>query len=115
MMEYTINAEVELRYELDAKFLSEYKATMSTASNAREFMLALSEKVITKSEVSNIFSIDLIPADRKTESTLPETRNRKLRSCYTGISVSQSLIPSFFLITTGFRLFTSYFAHSCTY
>lgn len=86
---YTINAEVELRYELDSKFLSEYKSFMNSVSNAKEFMLSLekviqfyswgyynttSEKVIPKNEVSNIFSIDFIPADRQTESTLPQTR-----------------------------------------
>ena len=86
---YIINAEVELRYELDAKFLSEYRTAMSSVSNAKEFMLAMekviqfyswgyynttSEKPIPKSEVSNIFSIDLIAADRQTESTLPQTR-----------------------------------------
>ena len=86
---YIINAEVKLRYELDAKFLSEYKSVMNSVSNAKEFMLALekviqfyswgyynttSEKLIPKNEVSNIFSIDLIPADRQTGSTLPQTR-----------------------------------------
>lgn len=86
---YIINAEVELRYELDAKFLSEYKAIMSSASNEKEFMVAIekviqfyswgyynttSEKPIPKNEIGNIFSIDLIEADRQTESTLPQTR-----------------------------------------
>ncbi|MCB5713933.1 ATP-dependent nuclease [Lactonifactor longoviformis] len=86
---YTINAEVELRYELDSKYLSEYKSFMNSVSSAKEFMLSFekviqfyswvyynttSEKVIPKNEVSNIFSIDFIPADRQTESTLPQTR-----------------------------------------
>lgn len=86
---YTINAEVELRYELDVKFLSEYKSAMSSVSNMKEFMLALekviqfyswgyynttSGKAVPKNEVSKIFSIDLIEADRQTESTLPQTR-----------------------------------------
>ncbi len=86
---YIINAEVELRYELDLKFLSEYKSFMNSVSNVKEFMLSLekvirfyswgyynttSEKMIPKNEISNIFSIDFIPADRQTESTLPQTR-----------------------------------------
>lgn len=86
---YIINAEVELRYELDVKFYAEYKDIMSSVSDAKEFILALekviqfyswgyynttSEKPIPKNEVGNIFSIDLIKADRQTESMLPQTR-----------------------------------------
>lgn len=86
---YIINAEVELRYELDVKFYTEYKGIMSSVSNAKEFIFALekviqfyswgyynttSEKPISKNEVSTIFSIDLIEADRQTESMLPQTR-----------------------------------------
>lgn len=87
--EYTINAEVELRYELDATFLQEYKTIMSIVENPKEIMIAM-EKVIgyyswsyynttscqqiRRGDINNIFNIDLIPADRQTNSTLPQTR-----------------------------------------
>ena len=86
---YIINAEVELRYELDVKFITEYKSIMSSISNVKEFMLAIekliqyyswgyynttSEQAVTKNEICNIFNIDLINADRQTASTIPQTR-----------------------------------------
>ncbi|MEX1377695.1 MAG: AAA family ATPase [Eubacteriales bacterium] len=86
---YTINAEVELRYELDPKYLQEYKTLMSNINNIKEYMQAMekiisnfawtyynttSEKPIGKNEINRIFSIDLIKADRQTETTLPQTR-----------------------------------------
>lgn len=86
---YIINAEIELRCELDAKYFSEYKSTMTSINSFNEFMTALekvihfyswgyydttSHKSIPNSEVSDIFSIDLIEADRQTSSTLPQTR-----------------------------------------
>lgn len=86
---FTINAEVELRYELDAKFLPEYKSIMSQITNSKDFILAM-EKVIGyyswsyynttsgqpvgRGEINSIFNIDLIQADRQTASTLPQTR-----------------------------------------
>ena len=87
--QYTINAEVELRYELDAKFLMEYKSIMSKITNSKDFILAIekvigyyswsyysttSDQFVGRGEINSIFNIDLIQADRQTESTLPQTR-----------------------------------------
>jgi putative ATP-dependent endonuclease of the OLD family len=110
---YIINAEVELRYELEAKYLSEYKTIMSSVSNANELMLAIekviqfyswvyynttSEKPIPKSEVGNIFNIDLINADRQTESsTLPQTRKyikQKIGECDGEIDLKHKISES---------------------
>lgn len=43
--EYIISAVIDLRFELDAKFISEYKMIMQKISNANEFMIAM-EKMI---------------------------------------------------------------------
>lgn len=86
---YIINAVILLRYELDPKFLNEYRDEMKNKNELNEFILSLeklisryswkyfnttSHQSIKKNEVQNIFNIDYIPADRNTEGLLPHTQ-----------------------------------------
>ncbi|GAA0405203.1 hypothetical protein GCM10008933_39370 [Paenibacillus motobuensis] len=87
--EYIISGIVLLKYELDPKFLSEYRDEMKNKDKLHDYLLSL-EKFITryswnyynttshqsikKNEVQNIFNIDYIPADRNTDGLLPHTQ-----------------------------------------
>ena len=92
---YKITGKFKLSYELNEKFLEEYKKDIQNIKDLDEGkhfneFIEILEKYIEYyswicynvnddpvnnfSETSNIFSIDFIPADRKTNTLLPETR-----------------------------------------
>ena len=86
---YIINADILLKFELDNNYLNEYKDIVKSAETYEKYILGL-EKVINrynwtyynttsqfqvrKTEVSNIFNIDFIKADRKTDEMMPQIR-----------------------------------------
>lgn len=86
---YVINADILLKFELDNNYLNEYKDIVKSADTYEKYIFAL-EKVINrynwtyynttsqfqvrKTEVSNIFNIDFIKADRKTDEMMPQIR-----------------------------------------
>lgn len=86
---YLISAIVLLKYELDPKFLNDYREEMKNKDNIKDFLLSLekliskfswnyynttSHQSIKKNEVQSIFNIDYIPADRNTDGLLPHTQ-----------------------------------------
>jgi len=92
---YKIIGKFKLSYGLNEKFLEEYKKDIQNIKDLDEGkhfneFIEILEKYIEYyswicynenddpiknfSEISNIFSIDFIPADRKTDTLLPETR-----------------------------------------
>lgn len=86
---YLISAIVLLKYELDPKFLNDYREEMKNKNNLKDFLLSLekliskfswnyynttSHQSIKKNEVQSIFNIDYIPADRNTDGLLPHTQ-----------------------------------------
>ncbi|KAF6637533.1 AAA family ATPase [Paenibacillus sp. FSL L8-0158] len=86
---YIISAIVLLKYELDSKFLNDYREEMKNKDKLNDFLLSLEKLIsrfswnyynttshqrIKKNEVQNIFNIDYIPADRNTEGLLPHTQ-----------------------------------------
>lgn len=87
---YLINAEILLRFELDSDYLNEYKDSMKEVDNYKKFMISLermltryrwsyynatTQYAVNKSDVQNIFNIDLIKADRDTSGLIPHARN----------------------------------------
>ncbi|MGD9566864.1 MAG: ATP-dependent endonuclease [Sedimentibacter sp.] len=87
--EYTINAAIKLNFEFDNKFLNDYKSIMKNVVDLKSFFTSLekmlsyyswnyynttSNNSVKKNEVQNIFNIDFVPADRKTNETLPLTK-----------------------------------------
>lgn len=86
---YIINADILLKFELDNNYLNEYRDIVKSADTYDKIILGL-EKVISrynwtyynttsqyqvkKTEVSNIFNIDFIKADRKTDEMMPQIR-----------------------------------------
>ncbi len=91
---YLIQGELKLVYELNSKFVANYKSEMSLINEVEDdklntfikilegfmdsyewqFYNSVSEQVISKSDVENIFRIDFIQADRTTENLMPETK-----------------------------------------
>ncbi|MEK0314901.1 ATP-dependent nuclease [Cohnella sp. 56] len=118
---YIIDAVIMLKYELDAKYINDYVDIVKNSKGTKEFLLSLekllpryswnyynttSQTPIKKSEVRNIFNIDYIPADRKTEELLPHTQKyvRKKLDEFTGkvelrSDITQLLVTNFSSIT----------------
>ncbi|WP_084137475.1 ATP-dependent nuclease [Paenibacillus pasadenensis] len=118
---YIISAVVLLKYELDPKFLTDYREEMKSKEKLSDFLLSLeklisrfswnyynttSHKSIKKNEVQNIFNIDYIPADRNTDGLLPHTQKyiKKRLDKYEGqvdlrASITQLLGTNFAEIT----------------
>ncbi|WFA86041.1 ATP-dependent nuclease [Paenibacillus amylolyticus] len=86
---YLISAVVLLKFEINPKFLNEYREEMKNKDNLKEYLFSLekliskftwnyynttSHQIIKKNEVQNIFNIDYIPADRNTEGLIPHTQ-----------------------------------------
>jgi putative ATP-dependent endonuclease of OLD family len=87
--EYIINAAIKLNFEFDDKYLNDYKNAMKNAVDLLSFFTGLekmmpyyswnyynttSNRSIKKNEVQNIFNIDFVQADRRTDETLPLTK-----------------------------------------
>lgn len=86
---YIVNADILLKFELDNNYINEYKNFVESADTYDKYILGL-EKIISKfhwnyynttsqfqvkkNEVSNIFNIDFIKADRKTDEMMPQIR-----------------------------------------
>jgi putative ATP-dependent endonuclease of the OLD family len=87
---YIISAVILLKYELDPRFLNDYRDEMKNKNDIKEYIPSLekfisrfswnyynttSSQSVKKSEVQNIFNIDFVAADRNTEGLIPHTRN----------------------------------------
>ncbi|GIP20844.1 ATP-dependent endonuclease [Paenibacillus sp. J22TS3] len=118
---YVISAVVLLKYELDPKYLNDYRDEMKSKDKLQDYLLSLekfivkfswnyynttSHQSIKKNEVQNIFNIDYIPADRTTDGLLPHTQRyvKKRLDMYDGkvdlrANITQLLGTSFAEIT----------------
>ena len=88
--QYTISACVEAKYTLNPKKIEEYRQAVSSAKSFDEFYSSFSlfqkyygwtysngitETIIDPKEATNIFKIDFIEAERKSESVYNETKH----------------------------------------
>lgn len=122
---YVISAVIQLKYELDARFINDYQVEMRSKDKLHDYLLALekfipyyswsyynstSSQSVKKNEVQNIFNIDYIPADRTTDGLLPHTQKyiKKRLDSFDGkvdlkANITQLLGTSFSEITDDMR------------